>query len=151
YVLGGFAHDTNSAYVLPPGGSWQALPNLAVPVGDSAAATDAQGRIYAIGGYTCPIDDCPPPTTGQGYNPTNPRLGWQLVRAMSTPRTEFGAATAADGRIWVFGGENCCGTNASAEAYDPATDTWTPEGSIDGDRHGTGLAVAGDGNLYAPG
>jgi hypothetical protein len=55
---------------------------------------------------------------------------WTYRAHMQLQRTQFGAATGADGRIYAICGNTSAGggipggTN-TAEAYDPATNTWT--------------------------
>jgi len=50
---------------------------------------------------------------------------------MLTARSDASATVLADGRVLVAGGEEAgLNTLASAEIYDPATDTWQPAGSM---------------------
>src|SRR5215472_4673730 len=67
-------------------------------------------------------------------------LQWELTGSLSTPRYYHTATLLSDGRVLVIGGA----TNGpqtfpdpgtpSVEVYDPATGTWTVNGSLIGQR-----------------
>lgn len=82
--------------------------------------------------------------------------GWTNRASLLTAR--FGHATAVvDGIIYVMGGlvrgypEYCQGAISSVEAYDPATDTWTPRSPMPARRFYTSGAAVLDGKIYVPG
>ena len=56
------------------------------------------------------------------------------------------AATVLDDKAFIFGGETREVTFAAAEAYDPATDSWTELAPLPTPRHGFG-AVVHDGQI----
>jgi hypothetical protein len=70
---------------------------------------------------------------------------WTALPALSTPRARHTATALADGRILIVGGvysvfdksQGSTGkTTATAELYDPATETFTPTGSLATARYG---------------
>src|SRR5947208_2310998 len=71
---------------------------------------------------------------------------WVALPAMSMPRTLHTATVLADGRVLVVGGQYVVfdgkaeyqavvKTTASAEIYDPATETFSPTGSLAAPRY----------------
>ena len=68
---------------------------------------------------------------------------------MLTPRYHF-AASALDGKIYVFGGENVPGDGklvSTVEEYDPATDTWIQRSDTPNERRIHSSSVVG-GRIY---
>ena len=51
-------------------------------------------------------------------------LAWQPV-ASPTFRRQYAAATAVDGKLWVFGGIGLKSSSTTSKLYDPGTDRWT--------------------------
>jgi N-acetylneuraminic acid mutarotase len=51
-------------------------------------------------------------------------LAWQPV-ASPTFRRQYAAATAVDGKLWVFGGIGLKSSSTTSKVYDPANDSWT--------------------------
>ncbi|MGI8916721.1 MAG: Kelch repeat-containing protein [Chloroflexota bacterium] len=104
---------TNVAVYTPGTNSWASAPSLLTP-GVSAAATDPDGRIYALGGtYTTEtlggvhgdIEEFQTHrATDEAYTPGAGQ--WTAISSMPTPRNQMAAATGADGRIYAFGGFN---------------------------------------------
>ena len=82
---------------------------------------------------------------------------WSLAGSMSEPRERFASLRLADGRVLVAGGVGSATgePSASAELYDPATQTWSVTGSLSAARSDftlsalasgeVALAVGGDG------
>ena len=122
YVLGGY--DPNSDKVFdsmqsfdPATGVWTTLAPLPTPlIWPEAVVLD--GKIWVFGG----LDG------GWGFNLNmyvyDPAGGsWSLRMGPAIPRFE-GAGLVLDGRIYLFGG-NAGGYLASAEVYDPDSDSWS--------------------------
>ena len=70
------------------------------------AATGADGRIYAAGGWGTSVM-----TTTEAYTPAG--NAWTQVAALPTARDSLGLAPGSDGLIYAVGGENAGGTPLS--------------------------------------
>src|SRR6185369_9610222 len=56
---------------------------------------------------------------------------WETADSMAIARKYFTATLLANGKVLVAGGENAFGiTFASAELYDPATNSWSSAGTL---------------------
>lgn len=123
-----------------------------MPTGRSAlaAATGADGRIYAIGGTKSTLD--PPLDAVEAYSPTSNT--WTSVAPLPTPRYGLAVALGADGRIYAIGG---CDNSvpgvalSTVEAYNPSTNAWTAVGSLLTPRCALAAVSGGDGRIYAIG
>src|SRR5262245_36046894 len=112
----------------PPGsvaGAWTRVADMPTLRDESAAASDASGRVYHLGGY------------GLGgyfgsvdvYAPSTDR--WSSAASMATARGYFAAATRGDGRVYAIGGfshdpDRGPQWHRSVEAYSPTADRWSP-------------------------
>jgi beta-lactam-binding protein with PASTA domain len=107
-------------------GSWTPLSSMPVPRGAMAVAV-LNNLIYVIGGATYPFAPnqiCYASVTV--YDPSTDT--WSFAAPYPVARFAM-AATAINGKIYVFGGTDCQNNNASAAdvyAYDPAANSWTP-------------------------
>ncbi|MBF6614790.1 MAG: hypothetical protein IVW55_16895, partial [Chloroflexi bacterium] len=132
YVIGGSDDSltgTNSVYEYDParqaGSRWRAkasMPTARLYLG--AAVVD--GTIYAIGGLPGDLTDL---ATVEAYNPATD--SWSARHSMSLPRGGV-AAVGVDSRqpgcggfLYALGG-GWTNYTASAERYNPATDSWQP-------------------------
>ncbi|XP_070694134.1 kelch-like protein 41a [Pempheris klunzingeri] len=102
------------------------------------------GLVYSIGGKT---DDNK--TTNKMFAYNHKRSEWKEVASMKTPRSMFGAVNH-NGRIIVAGGVNEDGFTAACEAYDFATNKWSPFTEFPQERSSVNLVSCG-GLLYAVG
>ncbi len=93
------------------GDSWTTVRPIFAPLDALAAATGADGRIYAIGG-----DRNGSNSVGmvEAYTPSTDT--WAAVRPMPTARFSLAAAMGADGRVYAIGGYNF-GPLSTVEAY----------------------------------
>jgi N-acetylneuraminic acid mutarotase len=101
----------------------------------------------AAGNCTYPHTDttCPMPLACIG--------GACRLQPMPTARGGLAATLGSDGRIYVMGGGTPNTTNqtfATVEAYDPATNTWTPRADMPTSRYGLATVSVGDA-IYAIG
>ena len=73
-----------------------------------AAATERDGRIYAIGGTPDPIDYAALPFHSLStVEALDPRTGcWTRLPSLQVPRFWLGAAAAEDGTIYAIGGSD---------------------------------------------
>jgi N-acetylneuraminic acid mutarotase len=149
YAMGGIgtSGDVNTVEVYnPTSATWATAAPMQFTHSYFAAAASTDGRIYSIGG----INNSDPNTASapvvEAYVPgTN---SWSTVSPMINGRFGFAAVSAADKRIYVFGGE---GPLASVEAYDPVNDVWNnmlPLPAAVGDE---GAATGVDGRIYVLG
>ena len=85
----------------------------------------SNGMIYAVGGGIA--GQTPQETTRiDRYDPSNDQWTVNAIPPMATPRTHLGATLPTIyGRMFVFGGWDGYTALASAEVYDPWTNTWS--------------------------
>ena len=114
----------------------------------SAAAADASGRIYVIGGEV--FNDCTPISTVERYNPDS----WIPVSAILPPVGWRAAAGTLNNLTYVVGGQTGCPGVVldNMASYDPATNTWSTEPHMLTARFELGVAVdTASNNIYAIG
>jgi N-acetylneuraminic acid mutarotase len=146
YVFGGndskFQYLNTAEAYDPTTRSWKEL--AAMPVsGVVAAAAGTDGKIYVFDG----------PSGTWAYDPT----GDSWTRLPDSPSSSQGihvaaAATGPDSKIYLFGGGNSYGYGgATAEAYDPATQTWATLPDMPVPRAGANAVTGTDGCIYVLG
>ncbi len=128
-------------------GSWSAVAPMPTPRRYLMAATDREGRIYAIGGALAGVFR----SVVERYEPTTDT--WSAVSPLPVARCCGAATTGLDGRIYVVGGfANGNIQLSNFDAYDPETDTWSSLAPLPAPRAGKLAAVtAPDGRIYAIG
>ena len=154
YVMGGIGAGGGSCFVLntveaydPVTDTWTAKASMRTARVDLGAGA-LDGVVYAVGGSSCTSSLA----TIETYDPaTN---SWTTRASMSTVRSALGVGVL-NGLLFAVGGVGVVtgpytGYLATAEAYDPATDTWSSQPSMPTARHGLGAAAA-NGVLYAVG
>lgn len=170
YAIGGqgnppsdhdFPGDVASVEAYTPStNTWTTVASMPTARSWLAAATGADGRIYAFGGSGTmgnpPVLSADSPlATVEAYTPSTNT--WATVASMPTARNGLAAVAGADGRIYTFGGWSSVATatvttaSAAVEAYTPSTNTWTTLPSMP---TVSGAAVAvdgGDGRIYVIG
>jgi len=159
YAVGGGAVDVGTTDVNmynPKTNTWTSVAPLPDIRMCEAVATSKDGTIYAFGG-ALRDDIYPALATVEAYNPVTNT--WTEKAPMPVAHywnsdTQC-AAVAANGDIYVFGGNNGYSGNASVNLFDvqvyhPATDAWTQAanlpGTSDTDNY---LATSSNGVIYA--
>ncbi|MGV8847822.1 kelch repeat-containing protein [Tessaracoccus sp.] len=147
--------DTSALFAGPTGhvsssvtgaDAWSGVAPLPAARYFGAAATDASGRIYNIGG----VDSAGAPTAR--VDRFDPAAGtWTTVAPLSIPRAYLAAAVDASGRIYAIGGDILGYPSGQVERFDPATGTWTTLAQMSTDRGGMAAATDTSGRIYAIG
>ena len=109
---------------------------------DASAATDGA------------TSDAHRPVSGCGITLSGPAR-WELAAPMAEARTQHTATLLKNGKVLVVGGLGGSVSNgadlASAELYDPCTNSWSPAGSMAQARNGPGTALLRDGRVLVEG
>ena len=117
-------------------------------------ATAPNGKLYAVGG----ADQIPPffvevfVAAVEEYDPA--ANSWASALAPSKinyPPRHAAAVTAANGRIYVFGGDDKTTNYKTTFEYTPATDTWRQLNDMPTPRYGMAAALATNGKIYVVG
>jgi N-acetylneuraminic acid mutarotase len=165
YALGGVRHgkagldqaadflDVVEAYN-PRTNTWTTVAPMHEPRAGLAAVTGTDGRIYAIGGRTQDPTAFSPMAlaTVEAYTPSTNT--WSMVAPMLAPTSNFAAAVGTDGRLYAVGGYVGTAVGAltgNAEAYSPATDTWSVLPPLPTRAIWLAGASGPDGRIYAVG
>lgn len=117
-----------------------------IPLRMATALSD--GGALLSGGFTDAVDRYDP-TTGQ----------WRAIRPIRQVRALHSATLLRDGRVLIAGGLGCCNPPDpsqvsyldTAEIYDPATDAFTPAGSMSAARGAHAAALLADGRVLISG
>jgi MYXO-CTERM domain-containing protein len=118
-----------------------------------AAASGADGRVYAMGGDV----SGKAANSVDAYTPTTD--SWSAVAPMPTTLEFLAAVGGKDGRIYVMGGSHPDQSLATRgptpvgtfDAYDPRTNVWVALPSMPTPRDSLAAAAGPDGHLYALG
>jgi N-acetylneuraminic acid mutarotase len=175
YVFGGFRlpdtgklgnwYPENKAWMFDlDTQKWSALPNMPTARG-ALAAVAAGKKIYVMGGARIPQGTSMPdglfgggPVELVGTNEVfdTDTNTWSTLAEMPTPRNHH-SVEVVDGKIYAIGGRvgSCFSAGWSSniwmnDAYDIATNTWTPRAPMPTARSGTGIAVI-DGKIHVLG
>jgi len=158
YALGGWSGQTGSssnrqqyyntvfAYN-PTAKTWSTVAALPEARYGLAAATGADGTIYALGGANASFTA---QSTVYAYTPAMD--SWSQVADLPGARVDLAATTGADGTIDAIGGADASNTlQSSVYAYSPATGNWAPLPTLPDGLSGLGAATGADGAIYAIG
>ena len=114
----------------PATAAWTAASAMQTPRSSPAATLLANGKVLVSGGQTSLVT----PTslaTVELYDPaTN---NWSAAGPFATARSVHTATLLPNGKVLVAGGLNTAASANSiaiAELYDPATNTWSPAGTM---------------------
>lgn len=118
---------------------------LALALGGAALIGSGIVKLPAI------VETSPPPSAPDLATPSSTPVevraaGWTVIASMSEARSGHTATLLADGKVLVAGG----GT-ASAELYDPSTETWTATGKMIQARRGHTATLLLNGRVLVTG
>lgn len=138
---------TSSEIYDPVRQTWTATAALTTPRTLAAAAPLTDGRVLIAGG------DDGSGTALATAEIFDPQLGTiaGVAGTMATPRRGFGAAPLPDGRVLVAGGHDGVNRLASAEIFDPATQTFRSAGTMTASRWDPQVAPLPDGRVLIAG
>jgi len=131
---------------------WMNAASMGTPRCGATFTPLLDGRVLAVGGLDASLQ---PLASAELYTPTTNT--WTATGALSTARRVHTAVRLVDGRVLVTGGYNDTlnggsgGGLASAERFDPATNSWTPAGTMSGMRYSHATATLADGRVLAVG
>jgi N-acetylneuraminic acid mutarotase len=118
--------------------------NPSIEMEGVAGPLGPDGKIYVFGGY--------PGCCGSylsssfSYDPASDT--WTPIAPMPTPRESAAAAVAANGKIYVAGGNGSGPVEQTMETYDPAANTWETDAPMPTGMTNMSLVAAPNGNLY---
>jgi N-acetylneuraminic acid mutarotase len=125
-------HFTGAAALYNPStNTWTPIPPLGAPRWGGTATLLPNGQVLVVGGVGDNGKGANALVTTERYDPATNT--WTLLAPMGTPRYGHRATLLANGQVLVTGGRGGIpgpGALASAERYDPATNTWTPAASM---------------------
>ena len=155
-IVGGVANKggaTNEVEIYDAAtNSWSRADSLHNPRYNHSATLLADGRVLVAGGFT-PGKFHTPMKTAEVYDVASDR--WSVVGTMEVERAVHAAALLPDGRVLVAGGftqpPNVLTVTATAELFDPATERWTPTGSMTVARRAIEGALLSDGTVLVAG
>jgi len=132
----------------PPTRRWSARAN-APTARNSAASAVIDGKIYVVGGrkFVKNADGTTQQVNVPNLEVYDPKLDrWKTRSPM--PQAQGGlAATAFNGKLYVFGGEQWVPEQkvfAESWVYDPQTDVWEALPPLPTPRHGLGASAIGN-------
>ncbi len=146
----------NSVEVFHPStGAWKSTGSLLTGRWGHTLATLPDGRVLVAGGYNFSV-----PTryvlSTESYDPGTET--WSSAGVLAEPRFRHSMTVLASGSVLVVGGEaggtttgDPARTLASAELFDPATNTWSVVGSLATARRSHAAVLLSDGRVLVAG
>lgn len=151
----GKAQSSAEAY-RPTTGEWSAVASMREARWGHSATTLADGRILVAGGRSTPVGVQPEKVVASAeiYDPAHDT--WTPVPPMHVGRVLHAAALLSSGDVIVAGGHtqdpaNLHTATASAELYDPRSNTWTLTGHMNAPREEGGSLMLDDGTFLMAG
>lgn len=123
--------------------------HLNIPRNFAQASLLPDGQVLISGGYNTVLGSL---DTAELFDPKT-QMFHLLPNRLETPRELFTATTLTSGKVLIAGGFNTHRgrTQATAEIYDPATQSFTPTGSLMEDRFGQDAVRLADGRILIVG
>ncbi|WP_165491855.1 cell wall-binding repeat-containing protein [Egibacter rhizosphaerae] len=148
--------DQGRVYALSPDGvarfdpdddEWGSIAELPSERILLAAASDHEGRIYAVGGFD--RADGATSSLVERYDPSTDE--WTEVASLETSREQLTTTTDADGRIYAVGGYDYDTEDsvAAVERFDPDVGEWETLAAMEEGRLGHAVGVDSDGHVLA--
>ena len=129
----------------PASGTWSSTGSMATARYDDTATLLANGKVLVAGGYGLFSAELYDPTSG----------AWSSAGNMSSARANAGATLLNSGKLLVAGGVAPSYYSnaflASADLYDPASNTWNATGSMNTPRDGPATVLLNNGTVLAAG
>ena len=129
-ILGGNAISSAELYD-PASGTWTMTGSLATPRYQHTATLLPNGKVLVAGGSGNPYGVGVPEST-ELYDSASGT--WTETGSLANGRAYHTATLLGNGKVLVAGGFGSVGSTnsdlASAELYDPASETWSPTGSL---------------------
>lgn len=140
----------------PATGTWTGTGAMGSARESYTATVLNDGRVLVAGGgdRTCSTG-CGPYATAELYDPASGT--WSPAASMISPRLNHTAIRLRDGKVLVTGGGSGCNpdcgisVHATAELYDPASNTWTPTDPMAIGRAGHSMTELKDGRVLVVG
>jgi N-acetylneuraminic acid mutarotase len=152
-LIGGCGGDCPMSMVqayVPSTSTWSRLASMSAPRSEASATVLADGRVLVMGGRS--EAGGLPLATAEVYDPaTN---AWTAAAPMATPRQIPFAILLPTGRVLVVGGNGGSlplQPLATAELYDPASNSWSEAGSMSIARSGGAATLLPDGRVLVTG
>ena len=137
----------------PEHNAWTTVTPLPTPRYGHASVATGEGTIWVIGGVRVTGGESETTTSVLTYDVASD--SWTEGPPLNRRRRYASAAITDDGRLFVVGGmdsDTSTDENENTEVYDPENETWTLQDlELNKPRNNHGVALAGDGNLYAVG
>jgi len=149
-LFGGFSLLLDASIPSVPTGTWAPAPSAMLSARSGASgALLSDGRVLVTGGLT---GDPASPGVHSSAELFGIDGAFAPAAPMSIPRTRHASVTLQDGRVLVTGGITAGGEAvASAEFYNPSTDTWSSAGEMAEVRSGHTASLLGDGRVLIAG
>ncbi len=156
-VAGGSISETSSTATAelydPATGTWRPTGSMHTARHDFAATLLPNGKVLVAGGEGCFL--CPSTAAAELYDPATGT--WSLTGSMHTARAFHTLTLLPNGQVLAAGGcSGSCvttfsGITATAELYDPTTETWSLTGSMSNARIWHTATLLGTGEVLVAG
>lgn len=158
-VLGGLVGGSAAELYNPTTDTWTIAAPLTLPRSNHTATRLPDGRVLVVGGLEREVARTVPAVADVAiYDPTLDR--WSAAPALATARAFHSAMLLNSGQVLVAGGTTPCRdvTNIdgclvqTAELFDPASNLWSPAGTLTGSRDlGQVATLLADGRVLSVG